>query len=42
MTSKSDYFVDLIYEKFKKYKSKKIFLEKETLKQIIISLSKDA
>ena len=38
MTSKSEYLVDLIFEKFKKYKAKKIFLEKKNLKKFIFSL----
>ena len=41
MTSNSDYLVDLIFKKFKKYKSKKISLEKENLKEFIFSLLKD-
>ena len=40
MSSKSEYLVDLIYKKFKNYKSKEIFLEKETLKKFIYSLLK--
>ncbi len=38
MDSKSEYLVDLIFKKFKKYKRKKIFLEKENLKKFIFSL----
>ena len=40
MTPKSEYLVDLIFKKLKKYKSKKIFLEKENLKKFIYSLFK--
>ena len=38
MNQKSDYLVDLIFKKLKKYKEKKIFLEKENLKKFIFSL----
>ena len=41
MTPKSDHLVDLIFNKLKKYKAKKIFLEKENLKKFIFSLFKD-
>ena len=41
MNPKSDYLVDLIFEKLKNYKSKKVFLEKENLKKFISSLFKD-
>ena len=41
MTSKSEHLVDLIFNKFKTYKNKKIFLEKENLKKFIISLFKE-
>ena len=41
MTPKSEYLVDLIFKKLKKYKSKKIFLEKENLKKYIFSLFKE-
>jgi len=40
MPPKSEYLVDLIFKKLKKYKSKKIFLEKENLKKFIYSLFK--
>jgi len=40
MSSKSEYLVDLIFKKFKNYKAKEIFLEKETLKKFIYSLLK--
>ena len=38
MTSKSEYLVDLIYKKLKAYKSKEIFIKKESLKKFIFSL----
>ena len=38
MYTKSEYLVDLIFKKLKKYKAKKIFLEKENLKKFIFSL----
>ena len=38
MTLKSEYLVDLIFKKLKKYKAKEIFLEKEILKKFILSL----
>ena len=41
MTSKSEHIVDLIFKKLKKYKNKKIFLEKETLNKFILSLFKE-
>ena len=41
MPSKSEYLVDLIFKKFKNYKAKEIFLEKETLKKFIYTLLKD-
>ena len=41
MKPKSEYLVDLIYNKLKNYKTKKIFLEKENFKQFIFSLIKD-
>ena len=40
MSSKSEYLVDLIFKKFKNYKAKEIFLEKETLRKFIYSLLK--
>ena len=39
---KSEYLVDLIFNKLKKYKNKKIFLEKENLKKFIFSLFKES
>ena len=41
MTQKSVHLVDLIFNKLKTYKNKKIFLEKENLKKFIISLFKE-
>ena len=41
MTQKSDYLVEMIFKKLKKYKAKEIFLEKENLKKFILSLFKD-
>ena len=41
MNSKSEYLVDLIFNKLKKYKNKEIFLEKENLKKFIYSLFKE-
>ena len=39
--SKSEYLVDLIFKKLKKYKAKEINLEKENLNKFILSLFKD-
>ena len=41
MTQKSEYLVDLIFNKLKKYKSKEIILQKENLKKFIYSLLKE-
>ena len=41
MTPKSEYLVDLIFKKLKKYKAKEIFLEKENLNKFIFSLFKE-
>ena len=41
MTPKTEHLVDLIFKKLKKYKNKKIFLEKENLDKFIISLFKE-
>ena len=41
MTPKSEHLIDLIFNKLKKYKSKKIFLEKENLKDFISFLFKE-
>ena len=41
MNPKSEYLIDLIFKKFKNYKAKKIFLEKEDFKKFIFSLLKE-
>ena len=41
MTLKPELLIDLIFNKLKKYKSKKIFLEKENLKNFISFLFKE-
>ena len=41
MTPKLEHLVDLIFNKLKTYKNKKIFLEKENLSKFIISLFKE-
>ena len=41
MTPKSEHLVDLILNKLKTYKKKKIFLEKESLNKFILSLFKE-
>ena len=41
MNTKSEYLVELIFKKLKKYKTKEIFLEKENLKKFIYSLFKE-
>ena len=38
MTPKSEHLVDLIFNKLKTYKRKKIFLERENLDKFILSL----
>jgi len=38
MTSKSEHVVDLIFNKLKTYKKKKIFLERESFHKFISSL----
>ena len=38
MNPKSQNLVDLVYERLKDYKAKKIILEKEDLKKFILSL----
>ena len=40
-SNKLENLVDLIFKKLKKYKSKKIFLEKEDLKNFIKKISKE-
>ncbi len=41
MNPKSEYYVDLIFKKFKNYKYKKIYIEKNLLKKFISSLLKE-
>ena len=41
MSLKTEYLVDSIFKKLKKYKTKKIFLEKEKLNKFISSLFKE-
>ena len=41
MIPKSGHLVDLIFKKLKRYKKKKIFLEKESLNKFILSLFKE-
>jgi len=41
MSRKLEYLVNLIFKKFKNYKTKEIFLEKENLNKFITSLFKE-
>ena len=41
MTPKSEQLVNLIFNKFKNYKKKKIFLEREKFNKFILSLLKE-
>ena len=41
MTSKTEHLVDLIFNKLKDYKKKKLFLERENLNKFILSLLKE-
>ena len=41
MNTKKEYLINLIFEKLKKYKNKKIFLEKENLEKFVLSLLKE-
>ena len=41
MSTKSEHLVDLIFKKLKSYKNKKIFLEKESLNNFILSLFRE-
>ena len=41
MTPKSEQLVDLIFNKLKTYKNKKIYLDKENLDKFIFSLFKE-
>ena len=38
MTPKTEYLIDLIFEKLKNHKTKEIFLEKDNLKKFVSSL----
>ncbi len=42
MTSKSELLIDSIFNKLKKYKGKKIILEKENFKKFIYSLIEES
>ena len=41
MTPKSEFLIDLIFEKLKNHKTKEIFLEKENLEEFVFSLIKE-
>jgi len=41
MNPKSEYLIDLIFNKLKQYKTKEINLEKENFKKFILSLFKE-
>ncbi len=41
MIPKSEYLIDIIFEKLKNYKNKEIFLEKESLSEFISSILKE-
>jgi len=41
MTPKLEHLVDLIFNKLKDYKKKKLFLERENLNKFILSLLKE-
>ena len=41
MKQNSDYLIDLIFKKFKNYKTKEISLNKEKLNEFIFSLFKE-
>ena len=41
MNKKTEYLIDLIFEKLRKYQNKKIFLEKEKLEKFVFSLLKE-
>ena len=41
MSPKSEHLVDLIFNKLKNYKKKKIFLERENFNKFILSLLKE-
>ena len=41
MTPKTDYLIDLIFEKLKNHKTKEIFLDKENLEKFVFSLLRE-
>ena len=41
MSPKSEYYVDLIFNKLKNYKVKEISLDKESLEKFVLSLFKE-
>ena len=41
MSTKPEYLVDLIFNKFKNYKARKIFLEKENLKKMHLAVTEE-
>ena len=41
MSQKLEFLVELIFKKFKNYKTKKIFLEKENFRKFVFSLFKE-
>ena len=41
MNPKSEQLIDLIFKKLKTYKNKKIFLEKESLQNFVLTLFKE-
>ena len=41
MAPKSEFLIDLIFEKLKNHKTKEIFLEKENLEEFVFSLIKE-
>ena len=41
MTPKTEYLIDLIFEKLKSHKTKEIFLEKDNLKKFVSSLLRE-
>ena len=41
MTTKLEYLIDVIFEKFKNHKTKEIFLEKENLEKFVFSLLRE-
>ena len=41
MAPKSEFLIDLIFEKLKNHKTKEIFLEKESLEKFVFSLIRE-